>query len=169
MLVGAAIQVGLNQKEATRIVTHYFRPDRPKTRPGQTRPGQALPALAVTGRGRSRECNTGIVTLAEIDLKVLKTSLEEIKTQTTGQGRWSHLRDAWKHVLSCRHVAKKVGCDHMTASRSLQRLALGGFLWLSPERYRISQTRWANQYRPTFYGVAYAEEQLGVNPWRSTS
>jgi hypothetical protein len=164
-LLGAASQVGLDQADALRIIQAIFSKE---ARQGKSRTGlPTLPALTGTGHGQGgRGCVTGIVPLRQNDLSVLKTSLEEIKTQHAGRGKWNHLRDAWAHVLSGRFIAERSGIAPRTAARSLDRLCRSGMLWLSPRPYRLKNGRLAYQYRPTFIGVALAEQQLGVNPWR---
>jgi hypothetical protein len=150
LVTNAALQAGIEQKEADRIISYAFNP---------------TPKATVKEAGKARGAYIRVVThkLSFLDKKVLLVALDCFRRKGQRIGKYEHLRDAWSEVISCRYVASRTGYDQMSAARALRRLVEAGMLWRSRKLRRLKSGA-AYQYRPTFIGVAFAEQQLGVDP-----
>jgi hypothetical protein len=167
LLVSSAVQAGLEAEDALRVVSAIFAKELRKQNSPTSTVLTARPSHQQNqGRGQGRVYRLGPPpqALGLNDRKVLKAALETFLEHD--QGRWEHLKDAWKRSLSERHIAEKAGCARMTAWRSLNRNCAAGMLWRSPKPYYL-KNGWAHQYRPTYIGIAFAEQNLGVNPVRN--
>jgi hypothetical protein len=166
-LFGAGLKVGLTEQQCRKQIKQGFEY---AARHSCNSSFNAAAAASAIQAGRSRRAYTGIVRFSETDKRVLKTVLEIIKEQPVGD--WTDLDDAWAQALSCRYVAGEAGLKSRdTARLSLNKLCIAGYLWLKvsdegmPVLIKING-KLTRQYRPTWAGVAYAEQELGVNPVR---